>query len=391
MGRAKEWILTCESCGNQFTAYQNNPNLVPKYCDVCKCAHHKCPTCGNWVGIGTTYCGSKCAQNDPNNLLVKEGHKKQSLAVTGENNPAKRDDVRAKISRGVKESYTEDLRKLRSEQVIARGLPSGKYDDGQGNFLRSLLEVDVSRYLQIFKFNYQYEKPLELPSRTLLPDFTLDFGTIIEVAGWLSEPPWVKMYKEKFRLILGECSNPLIIVTYGQMGFVFDNLRSIRGLDIVSIDDKEPRLSTIRIEDLDVIDYFHVLPFHEGKCNQLHAHSSQVVSVEVTGVLDPIHYMAMDFGLLKGICKEVAGVFDHHFVIGKKYIKEGNEKVLVSFTTLGGEHTLELPKSEVTPMEDEATIEAISEYFCRLLFLKMPPNIVNVKVEMSEGVGKSAC
>lgn len=389
MGKAKMWILECEECGVEFTTRQNNFNQLPRYCDDCKTNHHPCPVCGNPVGILATYCSSRCAQHDSSNERVKMGHKLQGQAILGENNPAKRLDVRQSISEGVRNSYTPRLRHIRALDLLAGGLPVGKYTDGKGNLLRSSLELEVAGHLSEHGFDYTYEKPIVIGDKVFFPDFTLTGGLLIEVIGWLLNRGDIVRNRRKIQKIL-EAGKALVVITYYNCTSAFLDLKRFGLLDIVSLDPVEPELATITLKDVDVIDYAHALPIHEGKCSRYHAHSSQVVSVEITGFMLPFTDMVVDFGDAKKIVKEVAAMFDHHFVIGQKYVKSNEDYSLVAFTTVDGEHELRLPSSEVCCLEGEATIEAMTKLFTETLLDKLPPHITRVVCHLTEGIGKGA-
>ncbi len=62
----------------------------------------------------------------------------------------------------------------------------------------------------------------------------------------------------------------------------------------------------------------HRLPFHDGKCRQMHGHT-YVVRVYVTGEVQPVEEdnpqsgMVVDFGVVKGFLKAVETQMDHQF------------------------------------------------------------------------------
>jgi 6-pyruvoyltetrahydropterin/6-carboxytetrahydropterin synthase len=63
----------------------------------------------------------------------------------------------------------------------------------------------------------------------------------------------------------------------------------------------------------------HQLPYHGGKCRQLHGHT-YVVRVYVTGPVQEVHPdnpqsgMVADFGVIKDFLSQVEALMDHQFV-----------------------------------------------------------------------------
>ena len=63
----------------------------------------------------------------------------------------------------------------------------------------------------------------------------------------------------------------------------------------------------------------HQLPYHGGKCRQLHGHT-YVVRVYVTGPVQDVHPdnpqsgMVADFGVIKEFLQKVEALMDHQFV-----------------------------------------------------------------------------
>jgi len=382
-------LTICTGCGRAFETRQLNPTQLPKLCSNCRTKTHPCPVCGKAISYFKKYCDNRCAQRDISNEKIRIGHMKQGEKIKGDKNPMNKEENRRKVSDGVTRSYTPELRKLRGENWAS--LFSGKYPDTKGNLLRSKFELSVANKLQELGYDYEYEKRLKIEDKFLYPDFTLQHGTIIEVVGFLLNKRNIAGYKAKLRLILEATNYPLVVITYSDFVPVFENLNNIRSVDIVALNIKNPKLTTIRMDNVDVIDYAHTLPFHSGKCSAIHAHSSFIVSVELTGTTDPLNYMLLDFGDIKAIVKKVSQEFDHHLVIDSKYITlRSGESVTIEYNNSNGFHKLLLPESEVTALDGEATIENMAEIFASRLEEYLPPNIVQILVEISEGIGKSA-
>ncbi|MCS6785122.1 MAG: 6-carboxytetrahydropterin synthase [Candidatus Caldarchaeum sp.] len=134
-------------------------------------------------------------------------------------------------------------------------------------------------------------------------------------------------------------------------------------------------------------DYAHFLP-NSPKCGVLHGHSS-MVKVVVEG--EVVEDMVIEFGELKKTVKKIIDEMDHKLIVCSKYVMDvGGGAVKVVFDGIGGHYEMLIPRSSVYLIEQDSTVENISEHIANRLKQMMPRNIHKVSVRMSEGFGKSA-
>lgn len=151
---------------------------------------------------------------------------------------------------------------------------------------------------------------------------------------------------------------------------------------------KDCQIGSIFIEDPSLsFDYAHILPLVK-KCSILHGHTSTVM-VEIIGSMN--NGLVMDFSEAKKLIKEAIGEFDHKFFINKRYLlREDDVYYFVQFKGPKGFFSLQLPKSTVYLLPDEATVENLSKEIIRILSPHMPDNIDALGVYIYEGVNKGA-
>ena len=102
---------------------------------------------------------------------AKEIKQKLSQQKLGELNPAKREDVKLKISNTAKINYKNGNRKLSERNSIKRG---GKRLDLHDQYFRSGWEADFARILNFENIQYRYEDKINLSNNiTYFPDFYL--------------------------------------------------------------------------------------------------------------------------------------------------------------------------------------------------------------------------
>jgi 6-pyruvoyltetrahydropterin/6-carboxytetrahydropterin synthase len=135
----------------------------------------------------------------------------------------------------------------------------------------------------------------------------------------------------------------------------------------------------------DNFDYGHFIPNHH-KCYTLHGHSAKV-KIRVLGY-QLENDMLIDFGELKKIVKNVINeYYDHKLIVSKNYVKdEENGLVNIQYRNF---HLL-IPKESVYMIEGEATSENIVKDICEKILDKLPKNIVEIHVAVSEGYNKGA-
>ncbi len=113
----------------------------------------------------------------------------------------------------------------------------------------------------------------------------------------------------------------------------------------------------------------HRLPFHTGKCKNLHGHSYKCL-IELTGDPDK-NGMVMDYYDLKKVVEPILDELDHSFMVYKKDFemiealdKLNSRKVVVDF---------------------ETTAENICIYLLnRIRSAKLPQNIHSIKIRVLE-------
>ena len=113
----------------------------------------------------------------------------------------------------------------------------------------------------------------------------------------------------------------------------------------------------------------HRLPFHSGKCKNLHGHSYKCI-VELTGGPDK-NGMVMDYYDLKKIVEPILDDLDHAFMVCKK----DTEMIEV----------LEKLNSRKVVVDFETTAENICVYLLnKIKSAKLPQNINSLKVRVLE-------
>jgi len=144
----------------------------------------------------------------------------------------------------------------------------------------------------------------------------------------------------------------------------------------------------LRINNVTNIDYAHFLAFHDGKCKNVHAHGSCVVSAEVGGSLNG--QWVVDFGIIKRTIKGVVEQIDHKFVVKHEYVQFNGNKAIIMYNSSNGEHLIELPPSEVFVLEQDPTLENIILYIAEKVLEQLPENVTYIKIMAQEGMGGSA-
>jgi 6-pyruvoyl-tetrahydropterin synthase len=147
----------------------------------------------------------------------------------------------------------------------------------------------------------------------------------------------------------------------------------------------------LRVNNITNVDYAHFLAFHDGKCKNVHAHGSCMVSAEVGGTLNGP--WVVDFGVIKRVIKDTVNQIDHKFVVKADYIDQvhlGNSKVVIKYDTDNGSHYMELPSSEVFILDCDPTLENIIYYIAEKVLQQLPENVTYIKIMAQEGMGGSA-
>ncbi|MEN3047807.1 MAG: 6-carboxytetrahydropterin synthase [Candidatus Caldarchaeales archaeon] len=146
---------------------------------------------------------------------------------------------------------------------------------------------------------------------------------------------------------------------------------------------------SLRLKDPSLnFDYSHFLP-HIEKCSTLHGHTA-TVSLEVLGLMGSGGYL-IDFGELKRALKSVLNELDHKLIASVRYVVDSADgRVTLRFLGKGGEYALTLPSDRVVLLKGESTAENISMHIARRVAELLGAAPLLVRVELSEGLGKSA-
>ncbi|MDP2303268.1 MAG: 6-carboxytetrahydropterin synthase QueD [Ignavibacteria bacterium] len=115
----------------------------------------------------------------------------------------------------------------------------------------------------------------------------------------------------------------------------------------------------------------HRLPFHKGKCVNLHGHSYKML-VEVEGDLDE-NGMVIDYYDLKAIINPVVEDLDHAYLVWK------GDTELISM--------LDQLKSKKVVIDTHSTAENMCLYFLdKIRGAKLPENVKSIKVRIYETI-----
>ena len=113
----------------------------------------------------------------------------------------------------------------------------------------------------------------------------------------------------------------------------------------------------------------HRLPFHEGKCKNLHGHSYRMM-VEFSGNLDE-NGMVLDYYDVKEIIQPLVDELDHAFMV------KDDDTELIEF--------LEKMNSKHVVASFHSTTENMVYYFLnKIKYSGLPKNITGIKVKIYE-------
>jgi 6-pyruvoyltetrahydropterin/6-carboxytetrahydropterin synthase len=253
-----------------------------------------------------------------------------------------------------------------------------KYLNNKGEFLLNRTQLTLSNLLNFLGKNYELNSPIKLLDGEIITiDFKIDDQNYIEIID--SNDDLIKFNRVK--------SNypDLKIVAIGSSQYA----GKVSELEaIFFFDTKYEKTGSIFIEDPSLsFDYAHILPLVK-KCSILHGHTSTVM-VEIIGKME--NGLVIDFSEAKRLIKEALNELDHKFFINNKYLfKENDLYYYVRFNGPQGYFDLQMPKTTVYTLPDEATVENLSREIIRILAPRMPKNIEALGVYIYEGVNKGA-
>lgn len=113
----------------------------------------------------------------------------------------------------------------------------------------------------------------------------------------------------------------------------------------------------------------HRLPFHKGKCKNIHGHTYKIM-VEFEGDLDK-NGMVMDYYDVKDIVGPIIEELDHSFMV-----KSDDSEIIDFLKKIDSKHTV---------VEFQTTAENICRYFLkRISETDLPEDITGIKAKVFE-------
>jgi hypothetical protein len=241
--------IVCRNC-NKKVAYgwSIHRKVEPGVCSRCFQKLNKGKSRKETIGI--TY---KSTTKGKNYLQIYGTSTPLNGFKKGDLNTAKRVDVRAKISKGVSLSYTQELRNKRGLQTrknLLNGMHwgSAKWDNGRGEKFRSKLEVYISNLLYNNKIDYKYEGSC---NRILLEDGSIkvvDFivdNIIIEVTGFAYKK-WQDDFLNKIKKLSKVTTKNILILTYSKYVDIIYNELLQYNVNVKGIEDSVGIISFIK-------------------------------------------------------------------------------------------------------------------------------------------------
>lgn len=140
-------------------------------------------------------------------------------------------------------------------------------------------------------------------------------------------------------------------------------------------------------------EYAHFLPF-DPKCSRLHGHSAEV-RLRLFGQKAQ-DGMLVPFDQAREALRGAVSMFDHRVLAAKAYIDtdaaEGYLKVSYNPSFAPGQRVeILLPRENVLITPEETTIEHVGGLLAEQILRRLPGNVVEVELEVSEGRNKGVC
>lgn len=253
-----------------------------------------------------------------------------------------------------------------------------KYLNNNGDYLSNRTQLSLSNLLSFLGKKYEVNSVIKLPEGdSITVDYKTDDEKYIEVID--SNADLIKFNRIK------SIYPDLKIVAIGSSKYR-GKLSEFES--IFFFDTKYEKIGSIFIEDPSLsFDYAHILPLVK-KCSILHGHTSTVM-VEIIGRME--NGLVIDFSEAKKLIKEAINDLDHKFFVNSRYLSTKDDLYYhVRFEGPQGYFDLQMPKSTVYLLSDEATVENLSKEIIKILAPKMPKNIDALGVYIYEGVNKGA-
>ena len=395
--KSRKFSFTCALCSRLARA----ADVKAKYCWHCMIEG---PLCACGCGNHTTNAFRKYiighAVRDKANEAIALGHQSQAKKISGASNPSKRPEVIAKIRDALKgrivwqenKTQTEidaikDRIVLESKNGYARAAQY-KWKDVDNNSYRSRFELQTAEFLKSSGIPFVYEQPLRLSdNRSVYPDFTLE-GCLIEVSASAFNA-WRKGFVAKLERIRRSYPLlPIVVITKGTVAAALAaELAKLAYVRICCFDSLQKPQSLVVESDYFNFDYSHFLPWHKGQCASFHGHSS-TVSVAIFGYKLK-NGMLVDFKRLKAVCKRAIKLVDHKLLAPSYAVKISKKRAIVEFVSKKQKHRLDLPANEVAVLPSDSTVENISQLLATSILNMLPYNVLQVLVQMNEGIGKA--
>jgi len=249
---------------------------------------------------------------------------------------------------------------------------------------RSRIEQDIINYLEENEIGFNFKEGDYVDDHFLLIDFLIQDKVAIKVSRSYVElnGKYIQRYIKDMEYLLDEYETVVAVVEQG----LADVLTKRFGEEITVIVDPYDSLQeeTLICENICNVDYSHFLAFHEKACKNFHSHTSWNVGLIVRGLVkDDI---IVDFGDVKRIVKEVIkDELDHRLIVNRKYVTEEIRNLVIIEYFTNNYHRLELPKNEVLIIDKEPTNENIVAYFSEMVLERMPSNVSEIGLFMTEG------
>jgi 6-pyruvoyl-tetrahydropterin synthase len=342
----------------------------------------KCVICGKAIPYNRLICSQKCKEKLKSTIL---GHKQQAKKISGDNNPAKRPEVKRKIAIAVTKSYINNpkLRKTRGK-YLTKNTFGRRFLDGKGNKLKSLIELEVAKHLQTLGLNYEYEPRMFFGGHYVYPDFRIS-NVIIEVCGYIFNKKTLNHYLNKLRRFLVYTDYDVVFLVPQEYLHNFVSIKKEfdkkgRHVDIFELETS--REVELTLENVDTVSYSHFLEWYDGKCKHLHSHTSYNVDLYLQGFFKS--KWLVDYKEAKKIAKKVLEKIDHKVVVFDKYVtKKTKKEIYISWK----KRELKLLSSDVCIVQFEPTCENITCWLARQMLEKFKEfGVILLSLSFREGI-----
>ena len=247
-------VVICQNCGRNMQRLNMFSTDYPGWCGRCRAAELK-------RGKSFKVLYGKDYTHPSKGKTYKQIYKGRSVKYgfqKGEENIAKQPEIRKKISQGVKNSYTPELREIRRAEFYGRLFKKGmaygklKFKNSQGQLFRSSLEVSFSELLLKNNIPYIYEHRIKLyDGRVKVVDFLVNEHILVEISGF-AYTAWQEDFIYKVEKLRNSVENLIVILTYPEHvdTKTFYRLVSGKNIFIGNVYNNERILSTLSFCDL---------------------------------------------------------------------------------------------------------------------------------------------